>query len=82
MPPPARAASAPDARPGNERQLQTAFSTLRKATRIAPQKSQVTMVYLQMVAAGEVAADRELQALLVKKRSKSESGVLVRARRR
>ena len=61
----------------SERALQTAFTTLRKATRIAPQKSQVMMVYLQMVSAGEVQPCRELQALLVKKPSKSESGVLV-----
>jgi hypothetical protein len=54
------------------------MAALRRATKRSPQKSALTSVYLAMVAAGRVAPQPQLRALLVKKSSKSQSGVLVR----
>lgn len=67
-------------RPSSERELQACMTALRRATKVTPQKSQVTAVYLAMLAAGRVEACPELRSLLVKKSSKSQSGVLVRRR--
>jgi hypothetical protein len=61
-----------------ERELIAAMTALRRATKISPQKSQLTFVYLSMVATGAVPPCPSLRALLVKKSSKSQSGVLVR----
>ena len=55
------------------------MAALRRATKRSPQKSALTSVYLAMVAAGRVAPQPQLRALLVKKSSKSQSGVLVRS---
>jgi hypothetical protein len=63
-----------------ERELIAAMTALRRATKISPQKSQLTFVYLSMVATGAVPPCPSLRALLVKKSSKSQSGVLVRLR--
>ena len=54
------------------------MTALRRATKLTPQKSALTSVYLSMVAAKRVAPQPLLRALLVKKSSKSQSGVLVR----
>ena len=54
------------------------MTALRRETHVAPQKSQLTYVYLSMVASGDVEPCAPLRALLVKKSSKSQSGVLVR----
>jgi hypothetical protein len=64
-----------------ERELIAAMTALRRATKISPQKSQLTFVYLSMVASGAVPPCPSLRALLVKKQSKSQSGVLVRTQR-
>ena len=64
--------------PGTERELQTAFAALRRATSVTPQKAQLLAVYHSLLAPGELQASPDLQALLVKKSSKSQSGVLVR----
>lgn len=54
------------------------MTSLRRSTKRCPQKSALTSVYLSMVAAGRVPPQPQLRALLVKKSSKSQSGVLVR----
>ena len=54
------------------------MTALRRATKLTPQKSALTSVYLSMVAARRVAPQPLLRSLLVKKSSKSQSGVLVR----
>ena len=54
------------------------MAALRRATKLTPQKSALTSVYLAMVAAGRLQPQPQLRALLVKKSSKSQSGVLVR----
>lgn len=46
---------------------------------MTPQKAQLLAVYQSLVATGKLQACPELHALLVKKSSKSQSGVLVRA---
>ena len=48
---------------------------------MTPQKAQLLAVYHAEVASKGVEPCQELQALLVKKSSKSQSGVLVRGRR-
>ena len=53
------------------------MTALRRATKRCPQKSALTSVYLSMVASGRVPPQPQLRALLVKKSSKSQSGVLV-----
>jgi len=65
-------------RAASERELQACMTALRRATKRSPQKSALTSVYLAMVAAGRVPPQPQLRALLVKKGSKSQSGVLVR----
>lgn len=64
--------------PGTERELQTAFAALRRATNVTPQKAQLLAIYHSLLAQGALQPCPDLQALLVKKSSKSQSGVLVR----
>lgn len=66
-------------RPGTERALQASFARLRRETKVTPHKNQLTAVLAQMTAGGEVPHTPWLQALLVKKSSKSQSGVLARS---
>ena len=54
------------------------MTALRRSTKCTPAKAQLTAVYVAMVARGEVPPSPSLRALLVKKQSKSQSGVLVR----
>lgn len=66
------------AAPEDERSLQAAFARLRRATHVTPQKAQLHAVLLRLVGAGALPLAPALQALLVKKGSKSQSGVLAR----
>ena len=68
------------ARAATEKELQAAMTALRRKTKVTPQKAQLTAVYMSMLAAGRVPPSPALRALLVKKQSKSQSGVLVRLR--
>ena len=62
---------------GNEHELQTAISRLRRKHHFTPKKSQLTLVYTRLVASGAIAGSERLRALLLKNPSKSQSGVLV-----
>ena len=65
--------------PSDEKELQSAMSAARKTWRLMPRRSQLLNVLpnIRLQAVSDPAAVRELKRLLVKKASKSQSGVLV-----
>eukprot|EP00965_Chrysotila_dentata_P036621 1219028-Pleurochrysis_carterae.AAC.6 len=63
--------------PSSPRELESALLAERKKRHCSFRKAQLLHVYMALVARGDIAPSPSLQRLLVKKSSKSQSGVLV-----